>query len=138
MILSLEKFAWQRGRELGGEVRLDSPDEDAELGGAGRIPLGEPPRGSPPADRNFVRHHDSATHQRPRPFLPPRLGWRTRDDPRRVCVSAEREAKKLDVTFTGTPEQMTDLIQTGKEQVGDLFLDYCVKGNQLSRAAWTP
>ncbi len=46
---------------------------------------------------------------------------------------AQREAARLGVVFNGTPEQIDDMIREGRFQEGDLFLDYGVSGNKLSR-----
>jgi hypothetical protein len=37
------------------------------------------------------------------------------------------------LAFTVTPQQITALIQAGKPHEGDVFVDWCVKGNKLSR-----
>jgi hypothetical protein len=46
---------------------------------------------------------------------------------------AQREAAARSVSFNGTPEQIDDMIREGRFQEGDLFLDYGVTGNKLSR-----
>ena len=45
----------------------------------------------------------------------------------------QRRARELGIGFTGTPEQIEEMIRKGRSQDGDLFLDYGVKGNQLQR-----
>src|SRR5437868_1654721 len=47
---------------------------------------------------------------------------------------AQRQATALGVKFTGMPEQIDAMIREGRSQDGDVFLDFCVKGNQLQRA----
>jgi len=47
---------------------------------------------------------------------------------------AGRAAAQHGVTFSGTPERIEAMIHSGRSQDGDLFLDYGVTGNQLSRA----
>ncbi|MDA0589239.1 MAG: recombinase family protein [Planctomycetota bacterium] len=46
---------------------------------------------------------------------------------------AQREAGKLGVVFSGTSEGITKMIRSGSSQSGDIFLDFGVKGNVLSR-----
>jgi hypothetical protein len=46
---------------------------------------------------------------------------------------ARRRSAEIGVTFDGTAEGITAMIRTGIAQKGDLYLDYCVKGNVLSR-----
>jgi hypothetical protein len=46
---------------------------------------------------------------------------------------AQSEAAKLGVSFGGTPEQMTFMINRGVSQSGDLFVDYAISGNILKR-----
>jgi hypothetical protein len=45
----------------------------------------------------------------------------------------QRVADELGVSFSGTPEAITTMIQDGQSVNGDLYLDYDVKGNILSR-----
>jgi len=46
---------------------------------------------------------------------------------------ALKEAAKLGVVFTGTPELMTSMIDRGLSQSGNLFLDFAISGNILNR-----
>jgi hypothetical protein len=46
---------------------------------------------------------------------------------------AAQRAAELNLSFDGTPERIEAMIQQGRFADGDLFLDYDVKGNQLSR-----
>jgi hypothetical protein len=45
-----------------------------------------------------------------------------------------RTSAQYGVSFTGSSEQIAAMIQQGRSQDEDLFFDYCVKGNELSRA----
>jgi DNA invertase Pin-like site-specific DNA recombinase len=45
----------------------------------------------------------------------------------------QRKASELGVTFNGTPEQIMQVIREGECEKGDLFLDFGVTGNKLSR-----
>ena len=46
---------------------------------------------------------------------------------------ARGEAKRLGVTFDGTPDALTAMIGRGISSQGDLFVDYGISGNHLSR-----
>ncbi len=46
---------------------------------------------------------------------------------------AQRAAAEHRVRFAGTPDQLERMIRTGVWREGDVFVDYGVKGNQLSR-----
>ncbi len=46
---------------------------------------------------------------------------------------ARQKAKELYLSFDGTPDRIEAMIREGRFALGDLFLDYNVKGNQLSR-----
>ena len=48
---------------------------------------------------------------------------------------AAREASKLEIRFTGTTDDINELIRTGEPVKGDIFFDYCVSGNEMSRPA---
>jgi DNA invertase Pin-like site-specific DNA recombinase len=48
---------------------------------------------------------------------------------------AQHAAREHGVRFAGTPEQIERMIRTGVWREGDVFLDYCVKGNLLTRRA---
>lgn len=46
---------------------------------------------------------------------------------------AQRKAMELGLSFDGTPEKIEAMIRDGRSVDGDLFIDYDVKGNVLSR-----
>jgi hypothetical protein len=46
---------------------------------------------------------------------------------------AQRKASELGLSFDGTPEAIEAMIHSGQSRRGDLFLDYGVSGNVLSR-----
>lgn len=48
---------------------------------------------------------------------------------------AQRVSKSLDLKFSGTPKEIKRMMLERVSVSGDLFLDYCVKGDQLSRPA---
>src|SRR4051812_10395422 len=54
--------------------------------------------------------------------------------PGEYVLWAGRAAAQHGVAFDGTPGRIEAMIRTGRSQDGDLFLDYGVTGNQLSRA----
>src|SRR3954468_7599129 len=54
--------------------------------------------------------------------------------PGEYVLWAGRAAAQHGVAFDGTPERIEAMIRLGRSQDGDLFLDYGVTGNQLSRA----
>lgn len=53
--------------------------------------------------------------------------------PGQYVLWARRQAEVDGVAFAGTPERLEGMIRTGESAVGDLFLDYDVAGNLLSR-----
>jgi hypothetical protein len=53
--------------------------------------------------------------------------------PREYVAWAIREAAKLDVSFSGKPEAMLSMIARNVSAEGDLYVDYGVSGNLLSR-----
>ena len=53
--------------------------------------------------------------------------------PTEYVAWAQREARNLGVSFSGTSPGITKMIRSGSFHDGDLFLDYGVKGNILSR-----
>jgi hypothetical protein len=61
-------------------------------------------------------------------------GGRHETTPTEYVLWAQRAATKYGVTFDGTPERIEAMIRSGRAQDGDLFLDYGVTGNQMSRA----
>lgn len=55
--------------------------------------------------------------------------------PGQYVAWAQTRAKELGVTFRGTPETIEQMIRAGTFRDGDVFLDYEVSGNALSRQA---
>ena len=53
--------------------------------------------------------------------------------PPQYVAWARREAARLGVAFAGTPEAMEAMIARGVSAEGDLFIDYGISGNILSR-----
>ena len=53
--------------------------------------------------------------------------------PPQYVVWAQKRAGELGVTFDGTPERIQAMMASGASADGDLFLDYGVSGNHLSR-----
>jgi hypothetical protein len=49
---------------------------------------------------------------------------------------ATRRTSELGASFNGRPEQIDEMIRLGIWASGDIFLDYGVKGNLLSRDGW--
>jgi hypothetical protein len=73
----------------------------------------------PDKGRGLFYHRDSEAHS---DLAPPQyVEW------------ARTEAARLGVTFTGTPAVITDMIAGNRSVDGDLYLDYGVSGNVLSR-----
>jgi hypothetical protein len=46
---------------------------------------------------------------------------------------AQRKAQELGLSFHGTPETITSMMRSGRASEGDIFLDFNVQGNILSR-----
>src|SRR3954468_20273131 len=61
-------------------------------------------------------------------------GGRHETTPGEYVLWAQRVAAQHGVAFDGTPERIEAMIRSGLSRDGDLFLDYGVTGNQLSRA----
>lgn len=53
--------------------------------------------------------------------------------PTEYVTWAQREARRLGVQFSGSPARIEKMIRTGAFHDGDIFLDFGVKGNTLSR-----
>src|SRR3989442_1181270 len=53
--------------------------------------------------------------------------------PGQYVAWGQRKANEFGVEFGGTPEAIESMIADGRSADGDLFLDYEVKGNLLSR-----
>src|SRR5262249_45965588 len=53
--------------------------------------------------------------------------------PGQYVAWARQQAHQLGLSFGGTPEALQEMIRTGRHRQGDLFLDYGVSGNVLSR-----
>jgi DNA invertase Pin-like site-specific DNA recombinase len=60
-------------------------------------------------------------------------GGEHENTPGEYVLWAKRKASELGVRFSGTPDNIEAMIRDGTSHEGDLFLDYCVKGNQLER-----
>jgi hypothetical protein len=60
-------------------------------------------------------------------------GGRHENTPGEYVAWAQRKAMELGVSFAGTPQQIEEMIQQGIPTKGDIFLDYGVPGNVLSR-----
>ncbi|QDU19845.1 recombinase family protein [Urbifossiella limnaea] len=73
----------------------------------------------PEKGRGLFYHRDSEAHSELAP--PQYVEW------------ARGEAARLGVSFSGTPEAITAMIARGQPADGDLYLDYGVSGNLLSR-----
>jgi hypothetical protein len=61
-------------------------------------------------------------------------GGRHEMTPAQYVEWAASQAAKLGIKFTGTAAQIHTMIRDGKSADGDLYLDYDVKGNLLTRA----
>ena len=61
-------------------------------------------------------------------------GGRHETTPGQYVEWAQRRAIELGVSFVGTPECIDEMIRDGQSANGDLYLDYEVAGNILSRA----
>ena len=53
--------------------------------------------------------------------------------PSQYVLWARRRCDEEKLSFAGTPDQLEQMIRSGRSAVGDLFLDYDVQGNTLSR-----
>ena len=62
-------------------------------------------------------------------------GGKHENSPPEYVNWAQRKAAEIGVQFDGTPERIKSMIQSGTSRAGDLFLDYDVKGNLLTRKA---
>jgi hypothetical protein len=60
-------------------------------------------------------------------------GGKHETTPAKYVEWAMDQGRSYKVTFRGTPAQIESMIRDGKVADGDLFLDYDVKGNRLSR-----
>ena len=60
-------------------------------------------------------------------------GGRHETTPGEYVLWAQRRAEELEVSFEGTPEEIDAMIREGRSISGDLFLDYGISGNVLSR-----
>lgn len=69
-------------------------------------------------------------------FLSRDSGGEHDQTPAQYILWARGRAEKLGVEFRGTPAKIDRLIKSGQYHDGeDIFFDFCVKGNQLSRPA---
>lgn len=48
---------------------------------------------------------------------------------------AVKKAKELRLDFDGSPKRLAAMVKHGESVAGDLFLDYCVRGHEMSRIA---
>jgi hypothetical protein len=76
----------------------------------------------PALGRGLFYTRDSEGHSELAP--PQYVGW------------AQKEAAKLGVAFNGTPDAISSMIARGVSAEGDLFVDYGVSGNHLSRTGF--
>ncbi len=60
-------------------------------------------------------------------------GGRHEMTPGEYVLWAQRRAQELDVLFTGTPEEIEAMIREGRSMSQDIYLDYGISGNVLSR-----
>lgn len=60
-------------------------------------------------------------------------GGKAEMTPTEYVVWTQRCADELGLSFDGTPERINAMIRENRSVYGDLFLDYDVKGNLLSR-----
>jgi hypothetical protein len=60
-------------------------------------------------------------------------GGKAETTPTQYVEWARRQSADLGTTFTGTAALIEEMIRTGQSACGDVFLDYEVCGNQLSR-----
>jgi hypothetical protein len=60
-------------------------------------------------------------------------GGKPEDTPGEFVRWGRHEADDRGVAFTGSPEKTEAMIQNGRFEDGDLFLDYGFKGNLLQR-----
>lgn len=61
-------------------------------------------------------------------------GGRHETTPPEYVKWAMRSAEELGLQFDGTPETIQEMIQSGESVSGDIYFDFCVPGNILSRA----
>jgi hypothetical protein len=60
-------------------------------------------------------------------------GGRAEMTPGQYVEWAERRATELDLSFSGTPDLIVAMIRDGTFASGDIFLDFDISGNFLSR-----
>ena len=60
-------------------------------------------------------------------------GGKAEMTPSQYVEWTQRNAEELNVSFDGTPERIHAMIRENRYAYGDMFLDYDVKGSQLSR-----
>lgn len=70
---------------------------------------------------------------RPRLFYTRDSGGKHEMTPGQYVLWAQRQSGFLGVSFAGTPEQLEKMIREKQSAFGDLFIDYDVPGNELSR-----
>lgn len=62
-------------------------------------------------------------------------GGKHEQTPAQYVSWAIRESERLELDFNGTPEEINRMVTDGLAVSGDLYFDYCVSGNELSRPA---
>jgi Resolvase, N terminal domain len=62
-------------------------------------------------------------------------GGRHQMTPRQYIVWAQGKSRELGVRFSGTAEQIEAMVRDDRAVAGDIFFDYCVEGDELSRPA---
>lgn len=62
-------------------------------------------------------------------------GGKHEQTPAQYVEWAQRQAKELGLQFNGIPAEISHMIKSGRPVSGDLFFDYCVSGNKMSRPA---
>src|SRR5262245_9369823 len=60
-------------------------------------------------------------------------GGKHENTPGQYVAWAQAKAAELGLAFGGTPEAIEAMIREGRSRLGDLFLDFGVAGNLLSR-----
>ena len=62
-------------------------------------------------------------------------GGKHEHTPAQYVEWAQSCAKELELRFKGTPAEINRMIKSDEPVSGDLFFDYCVSGNKMSRPA---
>src|SRR5262249_43380842 len=99
--------------------------------GPGRLPRGPAP--ARPGPRPRARYIMKRPSQGRALFYTRDSLGRHETTPTEYVRWARREAERLGLRFDGTPERIEAMIREGRSVDGDLYLDYRVTGNGLSR-----